>query len=125
MSLPAGTRLGPYEIVALLGTGGMGEVYRGRDTRLDRLIAVIERDGGGRTYAGLPSNWGQNLTVGEVPVFKYLESRDVDEVGYTLRTTSLMTDPEYYFDDRDPSDYLLFGIRYLILPADGQPAVGS
>jgi Bacterial membrane protein YfhO len=53
-------------------------------------------------------------------VFKYLESRDVDEVGYTLRTASLMTDPEYYFDDRDPSDYRLFGVRYLILPA-GQP----
>jgi len=58
-----------------------------------------------------------------VPVFKYLESRDVDEVGYTLRTTSLMTNPEYYFDDRNPSDYRLFGIRYLILPARGQPPV--
>ena len=34
-----------------------------------------------------------------------------------------MTDPEYYFDDRDPSDYRLFGIRYLILPAGGQPPV--
>jgi hypothetical protein len=50
-------------------------------------------------------------------VFKYLESRDVDEVGYTLRTASLMTDPEYFFDDHEPSDYRLFGIRYLILPA--------
>src|SRR5262249_51912823 len=55
--------------------------------------------------------------------FKYLESRDVDEVGYTLRTTSLMTGPEYYFDDRNPSDYRLFGIRYLILPAGDQPPV--
>jgi len=91
--------------------------------QLDRLIAVIERDGGGRTYAGLPSNWGQNFTVGMVPVFKYLESRDVDEVGYTLRTASLMTDPEYLFDESDPSDYRLFGIRYLILPAGEQPPV--
>ena len=90
---------------------------------LDRLIAVIERDGGGRTYAGMPSNWGQDFTVGTVPVFKYLESRDVDEVGYTLRTASLMTDPEYFFDDRDPADYRLFGIRYLILPARDQPPV--
>jgi hypothetical protein len=84
---------------------------------------VIERDGGGRTYAGMPSNWGQDFTVGAVPVFKYLESRDVDEVGYTLRTASLMTDPEYFFDERDPSDYRLFGIRYLILPARAQPPV--
>jgi hypothetical protein len=90
---------------------------------VDRLITVIRRDGGGRTYAGMPSNWGQSFTVGAVPVFKYLESRDVDEVGYTLRTASLMTDPEYFFDDSDPADYRLFGIRYLILPAGHQPPV--
>jgi serine/threonine protein kinase len=36
MPFEAGTRLGPYEIIAPLGAGGMGEVYRARDTRLDR-----------------------------------------------------------------------------------------
>jgi hypothetical protein len=91
--------------------------------QLDRLVAVIERDGGGRTYAGMPSNWGQDFTVGSVPVFKYLESRDVDEAGYTLRTASLMTDPEYYFDERNPSDYRLFAIHYLILPTASRPPV--
>jgi serine/threonine-protein kinase len=40
MPLSAGARLGPYEIDMLLGVGGMGEVYRARDTRLDRIVAV-------------------------------------------------------------------------------------
>jgi len=35
-----GTKLGPYEILAAVGAGGMGEVYRARDTRLDRTVAI-------------------------------------------------------------------------------------
>jgi serine/threonine protein kinase len=40
MALSAGDKLGPYEIVAPVGAGGMGEVYKARDTRLDRLVAI-------------------------------------------------------------------------------------
>src|SRR5215472_2739 len=40
MALAPGTRLGPYEILQPIGAGGMGEVYRARDTRLERTVAV-------------------------------------------------------------------------------------
>src|ERR1700686_4633177 len=40
MTLPAGTRLGPYEILSPIGAGGMGEVYRARDRKLDRDVAI-------------------------------------------------------------------------------------
>ncbi|MEO6323543.1 MAG: protein kinase, partial [Thermoanaerobaculia bacterium] len=40
MPLEAGTRLGPYEIVSSLGAGGMGEVYKAKDSRLARFVAV-------------------------------------------------------------------------------------
>src|ERR1043166_1944985 len=40
MSVAPGARLGPYEIVSRLGAGGMGEVWRARDTRLDRSVAI-------------------------------------------------------------------------------------
>ena len=75
------------------------------------LVAYIKQHGGGRTYAGLSSNWGQSFTVGLVPVYKYLESQDVDEATYLVPTLSLMLDPETNFDEDNPADYALFGIR--------------
>jgi eukaryotic-like serine/threonine-protein kinase len=40
MALIAGEKLGPFEILAPIGAGGMGEVYKARDTRLDRIVAI-------------------------------------------------------------------------------------
>ena len=40
MTLALGTRLGPHEVTALLGAGGLGEVYRARDTKLNRDVAL-------------------------------------------------------------------------------------
>ena len=53
MALSAGTRLGPYEIVDAIGAGGMGEVYRARDTRLDRTVAIKV----------LPAHWVDNAEM--------------------------------------------------------------
>jgi serine/threonine protein kinase len=46
MALAAGTKLGPYEILAPIGAGGMGEVYRARDTKLKREFPVSMHDCG-------------------------------------------------------------------------------
>ena len=81
------------------------------------LIAYVKAHGHGRTYAGLPSNWGQTFRVGYVPVYKYLESQDVDEMTYVVPSLSLMLDAEADFDEFNPADYPIFGIRYLLLPA--------
>jgi hypothetical protein len=91
---------------------------------VDELVAKAQSIGPGRFFAGMPNDvWGPNFTVGLVPVFKYLANLDVDIVGYTLRTSSLMTDPEEYFDEYEPADYALFGVRYLILPSSRTPSV--
>ncbi len=55
MTLTSGTRLGPYQVESQLGAGGMGEVYRATDTRLDRTVAVKV----------LPSQFSQNPDLRE------------------------------------------------------------
>ena len=59
MALASGTRLGPYEILAPLGAGGMGEVYRARDTKLDRDIALKS------CPRASPKIWSASLDSGE------------------------------------------------------------
>jgi len=54
MPLGPGVRLGPYEVIAAIGAGGMGEVYRARDTKLNRDLALKISDGALR--AGRDSN---------------------------------------------------------------------
>src|SRR5438132_12928170 len=86
--IAAGTRLGPYEIVAPIGAGGMGEVYRGTDTRLDRVVALKI----------LPSHLSSN------PDFRERFDREA-------RAISALTDPHictlYDVGHQDGTDYLV------------------
>ena len=91
--------------------------------QVDSLVATAETLGGGRVYAGMPSNWGHHFYVGGVPVYIYLEQLGIDAVGFTLRTSGLMTDPEAYFDEYNPGDYSTFGVHYVILPKGHTPPV--
>ncbi len=81
------------------------------------MTAVIRAHGPGRAYAGSPLDWRRYPAVGLVPMYEFLESLDIDEVGQNLRTASLMSQPEYRFHPANPGDYALFGIRYVILTA--------
>jgi hypothetical protein len=93
-------------------------------SQLNVLLSIVKSQGDGRVYVGLPSNWGYYFRVGAVPVYNYVtQEADIDSVGLTLRTSSLMTDPEAYFDESNLGDYSTFGVRYLLLPAGHAPPV--
>jgi serine/threonine protein kinase len=92
MAIPVGQRLGPYEILSAIGAGGMGEVYRARDTRLNRTVAIkilpdhladraelrerFEREA--RTIASLNHPHICTLyAVADVPIWRETKSWDV------------------------------------------------
>ncbi len=114
---PAWSDMDTYDSHNATNIGLQAEADTQQDPHIDTLLASVRAHPNGRVYAGSPTNWGEDFLVGAVPVFKYLESKDIDEVGYTLRTASLMTDPEYFFDESNPGDYPLFGIGYIITPS--------
>jgi hypothetical protein len=90
---------------------------------LDVLIDDIKARGDGRTYAGMPGNWGAQYDIGQVPVYQYLADKSVDELGFLLRTPSLVADNEAYFNQNDPEQYQLYGIRYILMPSTMKPPV--
>ena len=89
MTLVSGTKLGPHEILAVIGAGGMGEVYRARDTRLDRTVAIKI----------LPAHLSQNAGARE-------------RLDREARTISSLSDPNicHLYDVGQQDD-----VRYLVI----------
>jgi Bacterial membrane protein YfhO len=92
---------------------------------IDKLVATMNSIGPGRVYAGTTTNWGVTFTVGLVPVYKFLEMQGVDVMVYSPTTTTLMVDPEFSFEERNPGDYALFGVKYLMLPSSMNTPVAA
>jgi hypothetical protein len=121
---PAWRAVGAYDAFSAIAIQNQRLADATAGTQVNTLIARAESEGGGRIFAGLPSDgWAYDFRVGSVPVYIYLADRGVDAVGFTLRTSSLTTDPEAYFDESAEGDYELFGIHYLIYPSYKTPSV--
>jgi hypothetical protein len=118
---PAWIQLRAYDSVNASQIGYQRRAEAAEAHELDPLLNYVRSARGGRLYAGSPSDWGARFTVGYVPVFKYAEGHDIDEVGYTIRTASLMSQPEVGFVASNLSDYQLFGVRYVLLPPAIRP----
>ena len=121
--IPAWTQISAYDRSSAAWIRYQRNVAPSQGADVNSLVALAQARGGGRIYAGMPSNWGHRFYVGAVPVYIYLEQLDVDAVGFTLRTSGLMTDPEAYFDEYVAGDYAAFGVRYMILPVGHAPPV--
>src|SRR5207253_8695101 len=87
MPLSAGARLGPYEILAPLGAGGMGEVYRAKDSRLDRHVAVkVLPDHLARDQEALARFTREAKAVAALNHANILAIHDFDQCGGTVRS---------------------------------------
>ena len=120
---PAWSEIASYDAASATWIHYQQAADETQGAEVNQLVAAAQEGGGGRIYAGLPTNWGYTFTVGEVPVYIYLTDYSDDSIGFTLRTTALMTDPEAFFDESNPGDYSTFGVRYLILPEGHAPPV--
>lgn len=120
---PAWTQVRTYDAYNDYWIAYQQHVDATQGAEVDALLSLAAQRGGGRVYAGMPSNWGHTFLIGGVPAYIYMENSSVDAVGFTLRGFGLMTDPEAWFDQYNPGDYAVLGIRYLLLPSGMKPPV--
>jgi hypothetical protein len=102
---------------------GQVAVDRTAGADLTALIDLAKRRNDGRIYAGGSGNWGAEVKLYQVPLYQLPAQHDADSVGFYLRTSSLSTNIEPYFNDADPAQYDLFNIKYVVLPDGRQPSV--
>ena len=121
--VPAASELAHYDSQNASFIGRQFVAERAADPDLRPITEYISRHDGGRVFAGSPLTGGGSFAVGFVPMYEFLANQDIDTVGFTMRTASLMSQPENYFDPSNPSDYELFGVRYVLLPTGREPKV--
>ena len=93
----------------------------GRD--VTALIEIAKQRNDGRIYAGASNNWGAQTKVDQVPIYQLPVQLDTDSIGFYLRTDSLSSDIEPYFNDYDFAQYDLFNVKYVLLQSPRQPNV--
>ena len=85
---------------------------------LESLTDALQELPPGRVYAGFPSNWGKDYTLGAVPMYAVLNSTGIDMLGALYHALSLNADVQVLFDESRPELYDAFNVRYVVAPAD-------
>jgi hypothetical protein len=87
------------------------------------LIDIAKRRNDGRIYAGGSNGWGHDFMVDQIPVYELPVQLDADSMGFYLRTDSLSSDIEPWFDETNAAQYDLFNLKYVLLPSSRKPTV--
>jgi Bacterial membrane protein YfhO len=86
--------------------------------RLERVLAQLAREAPARSYAGRAKNWGKRHATGYVPVYSRLMSSDLDQISYAYHNFSYTAEVQNYFDERRPSHFDLFNVRWVVAPSE-------
>jgi hypothetical protein len=86
--------------------------------RLERVLARLAREAPARVYAGRAKSWGKQHATGWVPVYSRLLGADLDQISYAYLNLSYTADVHNYFDERRPSHFDLFNVRWVVAPSE-------
>jgi hypothetical protein len=86
--------------------------------RLERVLAQLAREAPARSYAGRAKNWGKQHATGYVPVYARLMGSDLDQISFAYHNFSYTAEVQNYFDERRPSHFDLFNVRWVVAPSE-------